>query len=85
MGLLNLLPKSPFGFGGKKPPFDIAPNPPGSLHNTYSADGIPSIRLTSTLPGNPIPLPSKLDEADPSNTSKFKSKKGFKYTDNLPK
>lgn len=85
MGLLNLLPTSPFGFGGNRPVFSIAPNPPASLHETYSVDGTPRITLASTLPGNPVPLPSKLDERDPSNTSKFKSKKGFRYIDNLPK
>ena len=85
MGLIDLLPTSKYGMGGLRPNFDISPKPPGSLHDTYSIDGNPQVRLMSTLPGNPIPQPSKFDEMDASNTSKYKSRQGQKYMDNLPK
>lgn len=85
MGLLDLLPLSKFGFGGKKPKFSISPNPPNSLHDTYSADGTPTIKLTSTNPLNLVPQPSRLDEMDINNNNKFRSREGQKYTDNLPK
>jgi hypothetical protein len=85
MGLLNLLSLSKFGFGGKKPNFNITPNPPGSLHDTYSIDGNPKITLTSTNPLNPVPRPSILDEKDVNNTNKFRSREGQRYIDNLPK
>lgn len=86
MGLLELLPTSKFGFGGAKPVFQTLPVPPASLHDTYSVDGNPiDTRILSSNGNFTLPMPSKLDEGDSSNTNKYKNQVGKKYTDNLPK
>lgn len=88
MGLINLLQNgiSKLGWnGGKVPSSKVSPIPPGSVHNTYSVDGNPNITLSAAGFVPSKPSPSKLDEADGLNTSKYRNKKGGKYTDNLPK
>jgi len=85
MGLLNLLPNSKFGYGGKKPIFDIIPAPPASFHNSYSIDGHPNVLVRNTSANFVVPQPSKLDERDISNTNKYRSSGNTKYSDNLPK
>jgi hypothetical protein len=84
MGLLTLLPSSKLGFGGTKPLFYTGPVPPGSLHKTYSVDGNPSVFLISSNSKKVIPKPSRLDEWDATNTSKFRSAPGKRYMDNPP-
>lgn len=74
MGLLDLLPTSPLGYKGQKPQFD-AETPGSTLHDTSSVNGIPSITAN----------PSRLDEGDALNTSKYRSATGQKYVDNLPR
>jgi hypothetical protein len=73
MGLLQNISKT-LGFGGTKPNFN-AESKTSTLH-----------KLSSTI-NEPIILknPSILDETDAMNKNKFRSAKGKKYTDNLPK
>lgn len=73
MGLLQNISKT-LGFGGAKPKFN-AESKISTLHNQSSTIGDPKI----------LRNPSILDETDTLNTNKFKSSKGQKYTDNLPK
>jgi hypothetical protein len=84
MGLLNLLPTSHLGLGGQLPKFKTLPNPPGSLHRTYSVDGVPPTLIQGINPAHPLPLPSRLDEKDTNNNNKYKSQLGKRYIDNLP-
>lgn len=85
MGLIDLLPNSRLGLGGSKPEFGTLPKPPGSLHDTYSVDGKPKVTMVSLNGSAVLPQPSTLDESDPNNISKYKSRKGQRYIDNLPK
>jgi hypothetical protein len=73
MGLLQNISKK-LGFGGAKPNFN-AESKTSTLHKLSSTIGEPKI----------IRNPSILDETDALNKNKFKSAKGQKYTDNLPK
>jgi len=73
MGLLDKI-STKLGFGGVKPKFN-AENKISTLHNQSSTIGDPKI----------IRNPSILDETDSLNKNKFKSGKGQKYNDNLPK
>ena len=72
MGLLDFLPKMCLGFQGAKPKFN-AEDKISTLHNQSSTIGQPTITRN----------PSILDEADSLNTSKYKSGKGKKYSDQL--
>jgi hypothetical protein len=73
MGLLQNISKT-LGFGGTKPNFN-AETKTSTLHNLSSTIGEPKI----------IRNPSILDETDALNKNKFRSVKGQKYTDKLPK
>lgn len=73
MGLLENISKT-LGFGGVKPNFN-GESKTSTLHNLSSSVGKPAISRN----------PSILDETDALNTNKFKSAKGKKYTENLPK
>lgn len=74
MGLLDNLSKMLLGLKGHKPKF-TGENPKSTLHYQSSTLGKPNIVKASSI----------LDEADKFNTNKYKSRKGLKYTDNLPK
>lgn len=92
MGLLDKLKDSILGLGGAKPQkFGVNPNPPDSLHQTYSVDGQPSV-IWRLIKGNISvkPTPSTLDELDPKAPSlkpggvvsqAYKSKQGRRYKD----
>jgi hypothetical protein len=73
MGLLQNISKT-LGFGGTKPNFN-AESKTSTLHNLSSSTGNPKVKRN----------PSILDETDTLNNNKFKSSKGQKYNDNLPK
>lgn len=73
MGLLNKI-STKLGFGGAKPNFN-AETKISTLHYQSSTIGDPKI----------VRNPSILDETDSLNKNKFKSGKGQKYNDNLPK
>jgi hypothetical protein len=73
MGLLQNISKT-LGFGGTKPNFN-AESKTSTLHNLSSSTGNPKVKRN----------PSILDETDTLNNNKFKSGKGQKYNDNLPK
>jgi len=73
MGLLQNISKT-LGFGGTKPNFN-AESKTSTLHNLSSSTGNPKVKRN----------PSILDETDTLNNNKFKSGKGQKYTDTLPK
>jgi len=51
------------GFNGKQPAIlDSIPNPPGTIHNTYSIDGNPtSTRIVGINGVRTLPSPSILD------------------------
>ena len=74
MGLLDNLSKMVLGLKGQKPNFNNE-TPLSTLHYQSSTIGQPSIKRNS----------SNFDEVDATNMSKYKSQKGRKYTDNLPK
>ena len=74
MGLYENLSKMLLGLKGQKPNFN-AESKTSTLHYQSSTIGDPKI----------LRNPSILDEADALNKNKFRSKKGQKYTDNLPK
>ena len=73
MGLLQNISKT-LGFGGTKPNFNVE-SKTSTLHNLSSSTGNPKVKRN----------PSILDETDTLNNNKFKSGKGQKYNDNLPK
>jgi hypothetical protein len=73
MGLLQNISKT-LGFGGSKPKF-TGESKTSTLHNLSSTIGDPKILRNSSI----------LDETDAMNKNKFRSIKGKKYTDNLPK
>jgi hypothetical protein len=72
MSLLDFLPKMRLGFKGAKPKFN-AEDKISTLHNQSSTTGNPVYNRN----------PSILDEADSANSSKYKSTKGKKYSDQL--
>jgi hypothetical protein len=74
MGLLDNLSKMVLGLQGRKPKFNNE-TPLSTLHNQSSTIGQPAIKRN----------PSNFDEADATNMSKYKSAKGKRYSDNLPK
>lgn len=82
--LIDQLPNSRLGLGGTRPPFMVTPNPPNSLHQTYSVDGNPSVNLIDINNFHTLPLPSRLDEWDSNNHNPYKSAPGRKYMDNPP-
>ena len=75
MGLLDNLAKMTLGFGGKKPTNFSGESKTSTLHNESSTIGQPAISRKASI----------LDETDALNTNKFKSGKGQKYNDKLPK
>lgn len=82
MGLLDKLKSSFLGLGGEKPStLRVDPTPPGSLHDTFSTDGIPDVKWRSISGGGPKPQPSRLDVGDTKD--KFRPTK--KYSDNKPR
>lgn len=74
MGLLDNLPKMLLGLKGQKPNFNKETYQ-STLHYQSSTLNEPNIVRQSSI----------LDEADSFNTSKYKSRNGLRYTDNLPK
>ena len=74
MGLLDNISKMLLGYKGQKPNFN-AETKISTLHNQSSTIGDPKITRN----------PSLLDEADTLNTSKYKSTKGRKYSDQILK
>lgn len=78
MGLIDNLSKMMLGLKGAKPNF-AGETPLSTLHRQSSTIGDPAFLKGSKR------NPSLLDEADILNKNKFKSAKGQKYTDNLPK
>jgi hypothetical protein len=74
MGLLDNLSKMMLGLKGAKPNFD-GETSLSTLHFKSSTIGDPKILRKASL----------LDEADSTNTNKYKSAKGQTYKDNLPK
>ena len=72
MGLLDNISKMLLGYQGQKPKFN-AETKISTLHNQSSTIGDPKI----------VRNPSILDEADSLNSSKYKSTKGRKYTDQI--
>jgi hypothetical protein len=75
MGLLDNLAKMTLGLGGKKPTNFSGESSTSTLHNESSTIGKPAISRKASI----------LDETDALNTNKFKSGKGQKYNDKLPK
>jgi hypothetical protein len=73
MGLLQNISKT-LGYGGTKPDFK-GETKTSTLHKLSSTINDPKITRN----------PSILDETDAMNRNKFRSAKGQKYTDNLPK
>jgi hypothetical protein len=73
MGLLENISRT-LGFGGSKPRFN-AESKVSTLHYQSSINNNPKIIQKSSI----------LDENDTFSNNKFKSIKGRKYTDNLPK
>jgi hypothetical protein len=74
MGLLENLSNMILGLKGQKPKFN-AETKISTLHYNSSTLNDPKIIRNSSI----------LDEKDALNLNKFKSSKGRKYTDNLPK
>lgn len=74
MGLYENLSKMLLGLKGQKPNFN-GESRTSTLHYQSSTINDPKI----------IKNPSILDEVDGMNKNKYKSAKGQKYTDNLPK
>jgi len=72
MSLLDFLPKMRLGFQGAKPQFNTE-DKTSTLHNQSSTIGDPAYKKN----------PSLLDEADSLNSSKYRSVKGKKYSDQL--
>ncbi len=73
MSLLNIISRT-LGFGGEKPRFNTEVKT-STLHYQSSINNNPKIVRKSSI----------LDEGDTFNNNKFKSIKGGKYNDNLPK
>jgi hypothetical protein len=75
MGLLDNIANMRLGLGGVKPTNFSGELPTSTLHFKSSTIGDPVIVRNS----------SNLDETDSLNNNKFKSAKGQKYNDKLPK
>jgi hypothetical protein len=73
MGVLNNISRT-LGFGGEKPRFNVE-SKQSTLHYQSSINNNPKIVRQSSI----------LDEGDTFNNNKFKSTKGGKYIDKLPK
>ena len=73
MGVLQQISKR-LGFGGSRPKFN-AENNLSTLHYQSSINNNPKITKSQSI----------LDEGDAFNNNKFKSAKGQKYNDNIPK
>jgi hypothetical protein len=79
MGLYDNLSKMLLGLKGQKPNFE-GESKTSTLHNKSSTINDPKFT------GRYAKLnPSILDETDALNKNKFRSAKGQKYTDKLPK
>ncbi len=74
MGLLDNLSKTFLGLNGQKPNFN-GETSTSTLHYQSSTINDPKI----------VRNPSILDEQDAFSKNKFRSSKGSKYQDNLPK
>ena len=94
MGLINLLNAgvSDFGYSGGIVPSTVNFNTPNfTRHNLFSTTGKPNISNNIKVGGvtglqaSPTTLiPSRLEETDSLNTSKFRSSPGKGYVNNLP-
>ena len=79
-GILSNLKYMVLGLRGNKPAtFGVDPNPPASLHNTYSTTGTPNVKWNTNGLKGMKPSPSKLDDIK----SKYKPGKGS-YLSTLP-
>ena len=79
-GILSNLKNMVLGLRGNKPAtFGVDPNPPASLHNTYSTTGTPNVKWNTNGLKGMKPLPSKLDDIK----SKYTPGKGS-YLNTLP-
>ena len=70
--------------GGAVPPTfqpNVNPNPPGSRHDEFSLNGNPPIQIITAGFTPYYPKPSRLEEADPLNTSPYRNAPGLKYVD----
>lgn len=74
MGLIDLLKTSILGWKGEKPPFS-GETISSTLHNQSSINDKPDIKKE----------PSKLDEGDTNNKSKYNSSRSKRYLDKLPR
>jgi len=75
MGLLDKLKTSILGLGGQRPStFGVDPIPPGSLHDTYSTDGKPSVKWRTISGEGMKPQPSRLDFAEGKDKYNAKNK-----------
>jgi hypothetical protein len=72
MGLLDSISKMALGYKGQKPNFN-GETKISTLHYQSSTIGNPNIKRNSSI----------LDETDTLNTSKYKSTRGRKYTDQI--
>jgi hypothetical protein len=70
MGLLDNISNMALGYRGQKPNFN-GETKTSTLHYQSSTIGNPTIKRNSSI----------LDETDTLNTSKYKSTRGRKYTD----
>jgi hypothetical protein len=72
MGLLDNISNMALGYRGQKPNFN-GETKTSTLHYQSSTIGNPTIKRNSSI----------LDETDILNTSKYKSTRGRKYTDQI--
>jgi hypothetical protein len=72
MGLLDNISNMALGYRGQKPNFN-GETKTSTLHYQSSTIGNPTIKRNSSI----------LDETDTLNTSKYKSTRGRKYTDQI--
>jgi hypothetical protein len=72
MGLLDSISNMALGYRGQKPNFN-GETKTSTLHYQSSTIGNPTIKRNSSV----------LDETDTLNTSKYKSTRGRKYTDQI--
>jgi hypothetical protein len=75
MGLIDNIANMRLGLGGNKPTNFTGESSLSTLHFKSSTIGDPAITRNSSI----------LDETDALNNNKFKSNKGQKYNDKLPK
>ena len=77
MSLLTKLKNSILGLAGNKPSkFGVDPNPPDSLHYTYSVSGKPNVKWRTISGNGPKPSPSRLDINDSKSKYTPKNKYG---------